>query len=503
MEKLTKLIFLLTIIICEELKCSQSKDIKCTEPIKINFENELTPTVSMQEIKAIVRMYQGYVKGYLYTRSYWKSYCYNGGAWDKNSYCVSSKNELNPDEEELMDWIKNKKCKIGPICRVDGPCWGSDAEKCNKIVVDKWVSKSEFKELGKDYRLFAYHACVLDWKCSIKEFSFKAKLIWDNGPKNTIVSPKGAFLSAKHLNMTNIDEEFAIFLEDDMSAYLEHDVNVKCFIDDSSNCFCIYENMLIGSVTFKIDLKTKTSIKENFALFLIGDLKSNDGSKTIYQRGNYLDSNLSQEDDSKTSDIYDVKQLEDIIDSNSLREEYNTQVTWIEIQRISDILTKMLISLSKTDPELIPEILRMGGKTVWETKKLFRVCENKGPVIEHNSNCHEGETTKGGVQVKISSETLCEKFPSYTNISILGHSNIDFNWSLPKIWIEKSYLDEGPWKWLAENKDNIMSMSGVKADKGTILNGESGYDYWSIAVKISVVVSFLNLVIVLCLIGRR
>lgn len=75
-------------------------------------------------------------------RSFWRSYCYNGGSLDPNTGCPGEIVQLIPNYEEAKVWETREMCQVGADCT---DCWGTESEGClnPETKERKWVPGKE------------------------------------------------------------------------------------------------------------------------------------------------------------------------------------------------------------------------------------------------------------------------------------------------------------------------------------------------------------------------
>lgn len=88
-------------------------------------------------------------------RSYWYSYCYNGGSLDPNTGCDEFVKQYLPSYEEATEWINENKCSVGNDCK---DCWGSDSRACLEATYASkhWTDGKELEKTSNNNH-FACH----------------------------------------------------------------------------------------------------------------------------------------------------------------------------------------------------------------------------------------------------------------------------------------------------------------------------------------------------------
>nr|DBA44343.1 TPA_asm: hemagglutinin [Diachasmavirus orthomyxi] len=503
----TALIFLLlttTMIVGQEPKtgCSGLKRLKY-DKLKDNL------AIERHEVSAVLDVYPRNLNGYLYTRSKWTSYCYDGGAWDKNTGCYESKALLFPDLKELEEWKLRGRCKVGSTCIPDGDCWGAAAQKCLDVMdTEFWVEGKDFGYLGRSYRYFSYHTCVLDWKCKITKTSLKTMLLWDGEIRLVVTDPNGNIVLRDEVERTTYYNEFR-FKEDKESTdqnVSRSKIKVECYSGRKNQIICSYQDE-VGDHMFNIDPNTKVGFTGHEALYIIDSIKIPGENRINIIEGDFFKGNIKVVHEDSTSNIGDVVQLYNLVVGNSMRMDYNDKIIISKINKIHSFITDIVISLSKKDSTLMSKILDMEDhQSLWETTELFRMCK-ANIKDDYMTNCVGQSYTKGGAPINKNTNTLCRRFEEFQNITIFGNATLV---RMPDMImeLETSYIDEGSWKWVHENTDKISNMiQGLKESEKNLIATSSGYDFWAPIVKIwgtiISIISILNIIILVCMIKNR
>lgn len=134
---------------------------------EINVPSKRTLTIERARITKNVEIAMMY-------RSYYSSYCYNGGSLDPNTGCDVGITQILPDYEESSQWIKQNMCSVGYDCT---NCWGSDAQACleAKTRPRYWTNGKEIIKHANNNH-FPFHTCNLSYRCGIHTTQFPTLL---------------------------------------------------------------------------------------------------------------------------------------------------------------------------------------------------------------------------------------------------------------------------------------------------------------------------------------
>lgn len=365
-------------------------------------------------------------------RSYWSSYCYNGGDLDRNTGCFNNIRQEQPDRREALEWIQNGKCRVYSECR---DCWGSDAEMClkPKLSDEKWVTEQELKKAVSNNH-FAYHTCNLSWRCGLHKTMFPTFLFWEGGSWSTYTTfDNGTTFGLKNKDFWQLDD-ITIYKTEEPEI-VEDKVELPCFEVKDKPISC-YDRELGNFVEFTEDW---TCLAKTCYL--------NPTEKRSNRKSGTTAANL------KAAGIEDLKMV--IAYEQMINEElrYNFGLLMKEVQELRNILTKAIMSTAKIDDKLIGSVLGQAARSkfVGENQFFLEPCMKPEPV---NSNCAGLFVYKDGRWTEKGELTECTEISNSTSILLFEKDEL---W-LPEIrqgeFLGTAKDFEG-WSYVAKEKENM------------------------------------------------
>lgn len=364
-------------------------------------------------------------------RSFWSSYCYNGGALDGNTGCFHSITQELPDREEAAKWVERGKCKVFQDC---SSCWGSDASLClaPKATTEKWVAEKELRKMESNHH-FAFHTCNLSWRCGLHITVFPTFLTWENNRWLTYTSyANGTILQ---LNNTDFWETGDAVLYKQSDAKIKENVaELPCFITKDKPIAC-YDREWGNFIEFK---NSWVCLGKSCYLNPLEEQKG-EGNTTL--------ANLKA---ASIEDLRAIIQAEHMI-NEELR--YNFGILLKEVQELRNILTQTIVSTAKIDDRLIGNIIGKPGRSKFVTEEKFFLDPCVKPSSE-NSNCAGNHIFKNGRWATNSRSTECVELKDTKTLSLFNKEDL---W-LPELkkgeFLGTSSDFEG-WSYFAKEKDNM------------------------------------------------
>lgn len=301
----------------------------------------------------------------IFYRSFWTSYCYNGGALDPNTGCENKHTQNIPTQSEAMKWIDKGECAVGSDCK---NCWGSDAQIClNPAMTEKkWYHK---KELSKDSNNnhFPFHTCNLSWRCGMIESSYPTFL--ENENDNWIPYTEYANGTRMRLDYTGKWEETdKLILKTGEFKIEKVEVGLSCFYQTGKTTNC-YDKEQGNFIEIK-----KNKACQGRSCYSI--TPSND----IRKRREIV--NL------RSASIEDLRGV--VASERMLNEElhYNMGKLMEELAMLKNTVTTIIESISKIDDQLIGKLLNTPSKSNHVADDVFFLipCTD---VPAKSSNCYK------------------------------------------------------------------------------------------------------------------
>lgn len=339
----------------------KNQKLKITVPSKLVMEIERIRIIEDVEIT-------------MFYRSYWQSYCYQGGALDGNTGCFKSIKQYLPGFEETNQWLFRNKCSVGYDCN---DCYGYDSDFCNgQVYADqRWVDQKELQRNANNDH-FAHHTCNRSWRCGMKKATFPTFITrsgddWElyteyaNGTE-LILGPH-SYWELPDLVMRKTKDAVVNKEVITISCFQSKDEYLSCYDDKFGNF---------------IEFKKSWICTGKMCYFMKGLLKGENRHKEKYV-------NL------KAASIEDLQGV--IAAEHMLNEElrYNFGLVLEELTDLQNILTKVILSTSKIDDRLMGAVLNNGARSQFVTEdKFFLIpCLKSGNV---NSNCKGDYVFKTG-----------------------------------------------------------------------------------------------------------
>lgn len=375
-------------------------------------------------------------------RSFWTSYCYNGGALDGNTGCINNLRQKLPDYEESAKWIEKQACSVGPDCKA---CWGSDSQVCLKPeeLPQTWTKGKELEKLSNNNH-FAFHSCNLSWRCGIHKTTFPTLLTIKNGAWIAYTE----YSNGSEIIMDSKD--YWKMRDAVLRKTGEHKIKIDNII---MPCFSVEEKELScfdGELGNFIEFKSSVVCQKKVCYKKIGVPAD---SATHY-------ANL------KAASIEDLQQHIQV--EHMLNEElrYNFGMVLAEIAELRKILTKVIISTSKIDDHLIGTILENNAKSNFVSKEVFFLTPC-ATIEQTTSNCYKDMRFKNGRWIPNTTNEVCTNVTSPEEIKLFDQ---------PELWFPEIHDHEATgtaenfegWTYYAREQENLnKAMEWTKNGQAT------------------------------------
>lgn len=372
-------------------------------------------------------------------RSYWKSYCYNGGSLDPNTGCFAGETQDLPNYQESQEWIKKDQC-LAPRDYID--YWGKDSDLCLQpdILTKEWINKKELRRIQNNNH-FPFHTCNLSWRCGINTSEYPTFLIYKDHrwTAYTVFS-----------NGTKFDvdlKDFWQFNDIVIRKTVPHvikfeDVKLSCFSNAQNETSCYDAD---EGVFFKLEnnhhchQRVCYSINEN--LQLINKNKDKTGKSII--------ENLNA---ASISDLKGVIATEHML-SEEMR--YNFGKLSEEVIELRKILLNIILSVAKVDDKLIGNVMGHSARSQFLSEETFLLSPCAEPIAA-KSNCMDNQIFKNGRWMERKDESECLSLNSVNLINPFKQ-DIDGLW-LPKLKDQEilgTAQNLDGWSYYANEKDNL------------------------------------------------
>nr|APG77884.1 hemagglutinin [Hubei earwig virus 1] len=425
---------------------------KCTTPLKIKQPEIQLHHINQTLTDGEITVFPMKAEALIMTRSYWSSFCYNGGSLDPNTGCVINSKQLNPKRKEAIMWKEKEMCLVGNICRMEGPCWGSEAEKCKDIIPTTWVDERLHTDIGSRYMKFPYHTCVMSWECHIKKttlsISFggpgKLKKVYISTPEGGQAINENGFYEIGYPNNASL-----LVIDPIIPRIYKNKVNCIEIFD----IICIVSDNIAGlrGKTYFIDRETFCGTNQNTKLCILGPIMR------IYQN-NIQERTIKELIPFKSPSISTIQAIQTDILATQYSLSYNNMKISSAIFQIQRTITNMIDSLRKIDDQLISTILGKdkpyNSRTHLLGDDLFQQCSVEREVELDSATCSSNFHYKSGRLVEgEQTSDGCYQYKSmgYQNISFFDDL-IDEDIFIEKSEILPSHTDEDGWTWLVNNR---------------------------------------------------
>lgn len=393
--------------------------------LDITAPSKLTLTIERSRVTEDVEIALMY-------RSYWKSYCYNGGSLDWNTGCFNDMNQLLPSYEEATEWIRREQCSVGAECT---DCWGSAAQQCiaPETHENVWVKSKELEKITSNNH-FAFHTCNLSWRCGIKKSKFPTFLTRKNNQWEFYTEMEnGTALEINNKDFWKFDDLIMKKTKEPSSSI--ESIETPCFKMESKYYAC-YDEKYGSFIEFKEEIVCtgKTCYR-----ILLNDLP--------IRTQNTARVNLHA---ASIEDLRSVIAVEHML-NEELR--YNFGLVLEELTKQRNILVKMIISASKIDDRLLGAVLGKEARSKFITDEKFYLLPCK-ELVETNSNCRGETTYKNGRWQKRHNDSSCITINDTTTLDLLEPKELWLPNTLDQEIIGTTENMEG-WTYYAKEQENI------------------------------------------------
>lgn len=367
-------------------------------------------------------------------RSYWKSYCYQGGSLDGNTGCFNGIHQDLPAYKETDLWIEKNQCAVGKDCV---GCAGQESDHCLNMrdEVKKWVDEKELTK-HENNNNFARHTCNVSWRCAIKKikyptFAYRLHNTWVlytemlNGTEMRLSAKD--FWVFDDLVIRKIKEPEIRKEEKEVPCFKKEDKNLACYDEEKGN-FVEFKkgSACIKQVCYALLEGTETTT-ESEEMPTLADLKA-----------------------ASNEDLRDVIATEHML-NEELR--YNFGLVLQELADIQKIMIKIIISTAKVDDKLIGNVIGQPSRSKFLTEESFTLTPCEASKIE-NSTCQGNSTFRNGRWQPRTSEDYCTNITKVEEIKIMEATEL---W-LPNIIDHKQIgtIDnfEG-WSYYVKEQDGL------------------------------------------------
>lgn len=378
-------------------------------------------------------------------RSYWTSYCYNGGALDPNTGCINQLTQDLPKAEEISEWLKKQQCAVGPDCT---DCWGSDARICLKpgSTGKHWVAGKELTK-GSNNNHFPFHTCNLSWRCGLHKARF---------PTFATRGSHGWVIYTEHANGTQIQLDNretwnlgdALIIKTADYKFLQDEFTASCFTNTRGGLAC-YDNTFSNFIEFKYNW----ACQKQFCY------RSTEISPQTQETGEDL-ANL------QAASIEDLKAIVNV--EHQLNEElrYNFAIVTSELEQLRALVSKIILSTAKIDDRLIGNILGVQARSQFLSETVFLLAPCAEPP-RVDSNCFKDMIYRDGRWMKNANPKDCINMAGVERLELVKKVEMWF----PELENEK-YLGISEnfdgWTYYAHEKENLnRAMEWVQNNQAT------------------------------------
>lgn len=332
-------------------------------------------------------------------RSYWKSYCYQGGSLDGNTGCFNGIHQDLPGYKETELWIEKNQCAVGKDCV---GCTGQESDHCLNMrdEVKKWVDGKELTRTENNNN-FARHTCNVSWRCAIKKIRY---------PTFAYRLNKSWILYTEMLNgteMTLSAKDFWVFDDLVMRKTKEpkiqkEEIEVPCFKTEEKYLAC-YDEGKGNFIEFK---KGSACIKQTcYAL-----LAEPETTTKVAEMPTLADLKAAS-----MEDLRDVIATEHML-NEELR--YNFGLVLQELADLQKIMIKIVISIAKVDDKLIGNVIGQPSRSKFLTEESFTLTPCETVKIE-NSTCQGNSTFRNGRWQPRTNEDYCTNITKVDEIKLM------------------------------------------------------------------------------------
>lgn len=365
-------------------------------------------------------------------RSYYKSYCYNGGPLDPNTGCYDGLTNQLPSYTETTEWVQRNKCSVGPDCT---DCWGRDADRCLRPeeATKRWVEEKEMVKSSNNNH-FTQHTCNLSWRCGIKSADYPTFIT----RKNDRWTYYTEFANGTELNLDSKDfwtmED--IVLKKTIEPLMETDIiTVACFESVGKPLSC-YDKDLGNFVEFK-----KSWVCTG---------------KTCYNKIHKPSKEITSNEivnlrPSSIEDLHRVIEAEHML-NEELR--YNFGLVLKEQADLRDIIIKTVLSSARSDDQLLGSVLGHRSRSKFVTENVFYLlpCEE---VTTADTNCYGNLTFQNGRWQNNLNQDQCVNISIVQKINLLQPQEPWFPEIIDAEPIGTAENFDG-WSYYAREQDNLQ-----------------------------------------------
>ncbi|APP91608.1 glycoprotein [Sinu virus] len=382
---------------------------------------------------------EGILIGY---KGYYQSYSYQGGPLDPNTGDIESTKHFNLSRETLLEWYKREKCEVG-FDIVDA--WGSDSDACLTGFEGKgnWVVHKEIVKT-KNNNHFAHHTCNRSWRCGFSTSKIFTRLTCKDNPGSSdtcnieMLDENGSAVNMSTEETIHKGGSSMLLLK--APTYNFRQVEASC-IHVSSDSECVHECVIEGDVVKIVNGDWNCIFNKCYR-----GLENCSSHKGLYDPKNPAGSG-------RTATVGDLSHLQlDIKYENEILR-YNLEKLHAQMNKLSNMIHKIVVSLAKVDERLIGNLLGRYVATEFLSEEKFLTYPCTVPPST-NSNCFNGSIFKDGRWVSNGNPSLCLKLDSYRNITL--EEDIEF-W-IPTIGnysFHDSWRDAPGWSFIAQQKQNL------------------------------------------------
>lgn len=370
-------------------------------------------------------------------RSYYKSYCYNGGALDPNTGCYNGINQYLPSYEESTAWIHEDKCYVGSDCK---DCWGSESDACkNPEAASKHSVKGKELERYESNNHFAFHTCNLSWRCGIHKSTFPTFIkrhlnrwveytVHSNGTELQL--DERDYWKFNDIVIRKTTSHEALVENVDMPCFWKHEhKELACYDEQFGNFVEFYQQtMCIGKYCY-------FTTQNNITRF--GQEKKSDLA------------NL------KAASIEDLKQI--IAEEHMLNEElrYNFGQILASYQSLRRMMQSIILSTAKVDDRLIGNILGQPARSHFVSDSTFHLSPCSDPAASAQ-NCANGLIFKDGRWTKLTGSAECQNITGVRPLDLFEKIELWFPDGKDFSPVGVAEDMEG-WSFVAHEKTNLRA----------------------------------------------
>ncbi|CAH2005676.1 unnamed protein product [Acanthoscelides obtectus] len=354
---------------------------KCQKEARIVTPAPIPNDITIEETQINILQYKEEEEIIYTSRQRFTAYCYQGTMLDPNTGCSVNDKNVPFSIEEARTSSKEGKCHTGCECGVD-ECHGSDAACCLDDRRTIEIGPTEYKTTRYTNGYFARHTCTSRWRCNNKKIKTKPIIIIQDGKPTRKTEAFDRHTITFDDKFYQVGAEFNNGVRYFSPLYVrerpaEIVAKARCYSSASRKIFCVFK--LNGKeLTTNINSESLSGTYRNLYITVLGKIKTIVNGAISYISRNEANSiygyKISTDIQERAASISSLSEALNGLQTTQMQGIYNVIENRNLINEMMDILTKMINSLSKTNPYLLSSILGGSYKTTWLNEEVFQVC---------------------------------------------------------------------------------------------------------------------------------